>query len=50
MQFAHDTMDDIVEFLPAREIGRSIGAIRLRQVEVDVAVADMAESHRPDPR
>jgi len=41
-------MDDVVELLPARQIRLSVGAFRLGQVEVDVAVADMAEGDRPD--
>src|SRR5437868_8635550 len=48
VQLAHDTVDDVVELLPTREIGRSVGAFRLGQVEVDVAVPDMAEGHRPN--
>ena len=48
MKLTHDIVDDVVELLPPREIGRGVGAFRLGQVEVDVAVADMAEGHRPD--
>src|SRR5215471_14957421 len=46
--FLHDAVDDIVELLPAREIGRGVGALGLGQVEVDIAVPDMAEGDRPD--
>ncbi len=34
--------------LPAREIGRLVGALGLAQIEVDVAVADMAEGDGAD--
>src|SRR5262249_32949547 len=49
-ELAHDTVDEVVEFLPTRQIGMPVGTFRLGQVEVDVAVADMAEGHRPDTR
>src|SRR3546814_2382901 len=38
------------DLLPAREVGRAFGALRLRQVEMNVAVADVAEGHRADAR
>src|SRR3546814_14717211 len=34
----------------SREVGRAFGALRLRQVEMNVAVADVAEGHRADAR
>src|SRR3546814_10976875 len=34
----------------SREVGRAFGALRLRQVEMNVAVADVAERHRADAR
>src|ERR1700747_1151581 len=48
VKFAHDTVDDVVELLPARKIGRGIGAFRLGEVEVDIAAPDMAEGYRPN--
>src|SRR5271165_3792532 len=44
-ELAHHTVDDVVELLPARQIGMPLSTFRLSQVEVDVAVADMAEGH-----
>src|SRR3546814_6298194 len=38
------------DLLPAREVGRAFGALRLRQVEMNVAVSDVAEGHRADAR
>src|SRR5271167_4948632 len=48
-ELAHDAVDDVVELLPARQISMPVRTFRLGQVEVDVAVADMAEGHRSDP-
>src|SRR5580704_6590385 len=48
VKLTHHTVNDVVELLPAREIRGGVGAFRLGQVEVDVAVADMAEGHRLD--
>jgi hypothetical protein len=41
-------MDDVVVLLPARQVRLFVSAFGLGQVEVDVAVADMAERYRPD--
>jgi hypothetical protein len=48
VQLAEDAADDIIELLPARQIGFGVGAVRLGQVEVDIAVADRAEGDRAD--
>src|SRR6516164_4758622 len=49
-ELAHNAVDDVVELLPACHISMPVGAFRLGQVEVDVAVADMAKGHWSDPR
>src|SRR6516162_8653871 len=49
-ELAHNAVDDVAELLPACHISMPVGAFRLGQVEVDVAVADMAEGYRSDPR
>ena len=49
-ELAHHPMDNVVELLPTRQIRLPVGAFRLGRIEVDVAVADMAERHRPDAR
>src|SRR6516162_10695487 len=49
-ELAYNAVDDVVELLPARNIGMPVGAFRLGQVEMDVAVADMAKGHWSDPR
>ena len=41
-------MDDLIHRFPLVEIGGGIGADRLGQVEVDIAIADMTERHRTD--
>src|SRR6516162_11085814 len=49
-ELAHNAVDDVVELLPACHISMPVGAFRLGQVEMDVAVADMAKGHWSDPR
>ena len=46
----HDLVDGVVDLVPAREKLRGVGADRLADVEMHVAVAEMAERHRPAAR
>ena len=45
-----DGVDDGICLVPARQKGLLVGADRLRDVVVNVAVAQMAEGHRPGAR
>src|SRR5882757_4914104 len=46
----HDGEYDFVDLVPARHEIRGVGAERLADVIVDIAVAEMAERHRPRSR
>ena len=43
----HDLVHDRVHLVPAGDEGGRVGADRLADIVVDVAVAEMAERHRP---
>ena len=48
--FKHDLVDGVVDLAPALEELRAVGANRLADIEMHVAVAEMAERHRPRSR
>jgi hypothetical protein len=43
-------MHDVVDLVPAREEVGLVGADRLADIVMDVAVAEMAEGHEPRAR
>src|SRR5579862_6988633 len=47
---AHDGVDGVHQFLVAGEKGAAVSALRLYQVEMDVAVAEMAERYDANAR
>src|SRR5271166_1677347 len=48
-ELLHDREYRSVDLVPALEIVRLVGADRLGDVVMDIAVAEMAERHRPRP-
>ncbi len=45
--FEHDLVDGIVDLSPSRKELRSVGANRLADVEMHIAVTEMPERNRP---
>src|SRR4051794_31933422 len=46
-EFLHDVMDDAIDFLPAIEKAGAVLTLGCAEIEMDVAVPQMPERHRP---